>query len=81
MTEPEWDEQERGWMLALAIYRDSHCPGCGGLLAETTDPANESRYAADMARCHKCTAIAQSAATVAKAAYPHTILHRADLKT
>lgn len=28
-TEPEWDATERDWMLALAEYEATLCPGCG----------------------------------------------------
>lgn len=29
VNEPEWDDTERDWMLALADYEESLCPGCG----------------------------------------------------
>lgn len=43
-------------MLALAEYRQMHCPGCGGDLLETT--THEAWDALPPLRCHKCTAIA-----------------------
>ncbi len=57
-VEPEWDEDERGWMLALARLRKGECSGCGHPLAESTDPANEGRYKVDPpVRCHACNAL------------------------
>ena len=56
--EPEWDDEQRAVMVALAIYQANVCTGCGGWLPETTDPGNEDRYRGDLPiRCHKCTAI------------------------
>lgn len=35
-AEPEWDEDERAWMLALGEYRASLCPcGCGHPMRDT----------------------------------------------
>jgi len=59
--EVEWDEQEQGWMLALAIYRDTKCPHCSGFLEETTAPENADRYRHEPAlECFRCRAFAQS---------------------
>jgi len=30
ITEPAWDELQRGWMLALRIWESRRCPVCGG---------------------------------------------------
>lgn len=70
-------------MIELAVWRETRCPGCGGDLAETTDPANDDRYQAEAIRCHKCTAIAQSAGryTGKNVTAPNAILHRAQLRT
>lgn len=39
MREPEWTEQDRAEVLALALYRDRLCPcGCGQPYVETTSP-------------------------------------------
>lgn len=35
--ESEWDEDERTWMLGLALREAEECRRCGGVLAETTD--------------------------------------------
>jgi hypothetical protein len=56
--EAEWDDQERGWMLALADVEANEHAACGGDLEETTDPANDGHYKVSMpVRCHKCTAL------------------------
>lgn len=45
-------------MVALANHEADTCTGCGGLLSETTDPANEGAYLPEPAvRCHRCTAL------------------------
>lgn len=54
--EPEWDDLQSGWMLALAEYRAGRCDGCGGQLEETT--THETWDALPPLRCHKCTVIA-----------------------
>ena len=55
-VEPEWDDDERGWMLALGLYRDMLCPVCGGPAEEcqadqTLDEAKNGRYVIDAATC------------------------------
>jgi hypothetical protein len=57
LTEPEFDDEQRGLMLALQVYEDLRCDGCGGNLEETTAPENEGRYRVSKSRCHKCDAI------------------------
>lgn len=38
-TESEWDDDERGWMLALSEFRASRCPcGCGHPTRDTLSP-------------------------------------------
>lgn len=56
--EPEWDDEQQGWMLALAQYR-AELHDCGHSLLESADPGAEGRYVAEPpTRCHACTAIA-----------------------
>lgn len=38
IREPEWDSDERAWMLGLELREDAECRRCGGVLAETTSP-------------------------------------------
>lgn len=61
-AEPEWDDDERGLMLALAEVEGDECPGCHGPLVETTAPENERAYIVKPpVRCHRCTALAVAA--------------------
>ena len=57
-VEPEWDEQERGYMTALAAYEDTLCPVCGGPPEECqTVEAEREWKGVPPTRCHKVTAI------------------------
>lgn len=60
VPEPEWDAEQRAWMLALSEYRAGLCPGgCGYQMAETRGDANEDKYTVPPpARCHACDALA-----------------------
>lgn len=56
MPEVEWDEEQQTIMLALGLHREMSCPGCGGWLPETTAEQAEDSYAAELVRCHRCSA-------------------------
>lgn len=57
--EAEWDDEQRGWMLALSDLEDQSCPGCGGWLAHTTSIEMSDNYIAEHPlRCHRCEALA-----------------------
>lgn len=59
--EPEWDEQERAWMLALAEHESRLCPLCGRPLSVCTDPATEGRWkTAPPTRCYATTSVIQA---------------------
>lgn len=60
-------------MLALAEHRDSLCPNCGGLLAETT--AAESEYEAEALRCFRCLAFSRNHDVYREDQHPHSLLH------
>lgn len=78
--EPEWDEDEQIWMLALNFYRKMLCKLCGGPLWECTDPKNESTYVSGPpTRCHKTTATARQMEQdrEAKIRYPQALLYQA----
>jgi len=60
--EPEWDDAERAWMLALEQYRrEVLCPcGCGYPAEISQDPATEFAIRVPPpTRCHIRTALAQ----------------------
>jgi len=54
--EPLWTDSDRAWALALLQVEDEVCKGCGQLLSESTDPELEEAWAAEVLRCHACTA-------------------------
>jgi hypothetical protein len=56
--EPEWDEEQQGWMLALAQCERLTCEGCGGWLPDTTEHM-ASHYNPDPApyACGSCLAL------------------------
>jgi hypothetical protein len=53
--EPEWDEEQQGWMAALALCEQLTCDNCGGWLPDTTEH-DASHYIADAApyACGSC---------------------------
>lgn len=78
-TEPEWDEEERAWVLALLDYEADQCRGCGGQLSETTDPDTEGKWKVQLpVRCHKCTALAEHQQAYAETKHNHALLWAAE---
>lgn len=55
--EPEWDDENRDWALALQAADDARCPVCGGPTSECLDP-DIKWDAGDPVRCHRATAVA-----------------------
>lgn len=57
--EAEWDEEQQGWMLALAEYRAGACPcGCGERFEQSTASEMDGRYKVGLpTRCHARTAL------------------------
>ena len=57
--EPEWDDGQRAWFLALGEFeKHSLCPVCGGLKAECQSiDAEGSFHVPPPTRCHRRTAI------------------------
>jgi hypothetical protein len=68
VPESEWNEDQRGLVLALAVWQAGMCRRCGGDLTETTNPLHDrdnpqgSHFykAAKPVRCHRCTALMDS---------------------
>jgi hypothetical protein len=74
--ETEWDETEQAWMLALAMYRETRCPGCGGDLNVTTKAEHEERYKAELPlQCFRCVAFSRSNDAYADQPYPGSLIH------
>ena len=74
-------------MLALALFDDRRCRGCGGDLAETTRDEHDGlgpdrwRYAPLLpVRCHRCTALAASEAEYKDSPHPHALMHVVELR-
>lgn len=67
MPETEWDELQRGWMVALTLYEADTCRGCGHQLEDTTDPQRDynnplAPYQYEAVdgwpkQCHRCAAL------------------------
>jgi hypothetical protein len=59
-VEPEWDDDERNWMLALADLEAQSCSGCNGWLPDTTGIEKDGAFEAPPPRrCHRCNALAE----------------------
>ncbi len=55
-VEPEWDDEQRGWVQALAELGHQSCSGCGGFLPDTMKV--DAEYVAEYPlRCHRCEAL------------------------
>jgi hypothetical protein len=55
--EPEFNEEDRAWFLALAECRALTCGGCGQWLPESTDSDAEDYFIDQPYRCGACTAM------------------------
>jgi hypothetical protein len=51
-----WDDDDRGYALALLALESETCTGCGHPVAESMDVANQYAYRAELLRCHACAA-------------------------
>lgn len=50
--ETEWDDLQRGWMLALAEFRATRCPcGCGHHIDKTTAKEGTHQWRVRKVRC------------------------------
>lgn len=59
--EPVWLDEDRAWALALAQVEADSCPDCGQPWSESSDPASEWSYQAQLIRCHACATGARTA--------------------
>lgn len=57
--EPQWTDQDRTELLALAEYRDTLCPnGCGQPISESTSNADTGpQYNISRTTCRACAAV------------------------
>lgn len=56
-TEPEWSEDDRGWVQALLSIQQAACPGCGGDLQETTRNDPDEGYDVTQVACKRCQSL------------------------
>ena len=69
-----WAWPDRALALALAVYEDILCVGCGHPTHLTMDKANQRLWAADdPIRCHACTARDKKAEQYTDARYPQAL--------
>lgn len=78
VTEPEWDDKNRAWSIALVEYEHGLCGSCNNPLAITTDPGMEGRYVHDGFKvCHHCAKAEQAHEKYANSKFlrPSTLKH------
>lgn len=76
--EPEWDEQDQRWALALDLYESQVGP-CGHYLPRTASADAEERYhSPEPNRCHACTAIAVRAESYVDSPQARALLFQAE---
>jgi hypothetical protein len=79
VTETEWDDEQRAWMLALGLYRAGLCPNCGRAMDECTASESEGKYhVGPPARCHATTALSIAQAAYRDAPQAEALLWRAE---
>lgn len=72
----EWDDQEHGWMVALAQYRDTRCPRCNGDLVTTTASENEDCFVHEPPLvCFKCVAFSRVHELYADEPHPQSLIY------
>lgn len=76
--ETEWDDEQRGWALALNLYEAQIGP-CGHYLPRTTAPDAEDGYVVPLPdRCHACTAIREKLGQYNDSPHPEALLFHAE---
>lgn len=66
-----WSYPDRALAMALDVYEDGLCGGCGHPTHLTMDQANQRDWVADApVRCHACTAREKKAAEYGDARQP-----------
>jgi hypothetical protein len=80
VREPEWSDADRAWMTALAAYRATRCPNCGGDRRECTAHESDGRtfVVPDPVRCRALTALAIKQAQYQDASQPEALLWRVE---
>jgi len=74
----EWDDEQQGWMLALAVWRANRCPNCGRDIRECTDESADW-HVPPPTRCHVTTALAIAQQQYYRdSPHPHALLWRVE---
>jgi hypothetical protein len=59
VPESEWNDEQQGWMLALAEYRAMRCAGCGQDVRESMSHERDGiDYQTSKLRCRACDVLA-----------------------
>jgi hypothetical protein len=53
-AEPDWTDDDRGWLLALLAEERLECTGCGHPLEVTTDPKTRYGWRVHKQVCQAC---------------------------
>lgn len=78
-VEAEWDDEQRGWMLALTAIEADTCTGCRGRISETTAQDQWGRpsrrfHVPPPTRCNACTALSEAQSGQPDAKHPQALL-------
>jgi hypothetical protein len=57
VREPEWTDQDRGWVLALLAEQADTCGGCGQPVSECFDPKTMREWQAVERQCQACRVV------------------------
>jgi hypothetical protein len=79
--EPLYTDADRAELLALAVYRSTLCPVCGGPIKECTAPEKSGpRFRAKRERCQRgeALAIAHAHAVENNVRYPESLIWRTE---
>ncbi|MEU4399784.1 hypothetical protein [Micromonospora orduensis] len=75
VREPEWSDQDRAWLAALAAYRAGRCPSCGGDASVCCSPASDGAFVVPPpTRCHVTTALTIAQAQYQESPQPQALL-------
>lgn len=74
--ETEWDADQQGWMVALAVYRAGRCPLCGGDIEECGSKSRGTWEVPLPRRCWRTDALIAAQEARTKTEHPQALLWR-----
>lgn len=81
IREPEFDEDDRAWLLGLAYWRDTRCPSCGGDIRDCTAPEDEITVTVPPPRrCKATDALLDERQRYKDSPKPGALLFRAEVR-